>query len=107
MISTFTVIETEQKTIELMIRMYCKKYHNCRLEICNECAELTDYAMTRLHKCRYGNSKPICRACKTHCYNPVMREKIIKVMRFSGPRMMFSHPIYAFCYIIRKLRASN
>lgn len=107
MTNSLNSLEREKKTVELMIHMYCKNYHNCREGLCSECEVLKDYAVTRLNKCRYGNSKPTCRGCKTHCYRQLMKEKIIKVMRFSGPRMIFSHPIYAFYYIIRKIRASD
>ena len=31
---------------------------------------------------------------------PVMREKIREVMRFSGPRMIYSHPITAIRHVI-------
>jgi len=105
--SQLNIVESEQKIVKLMIHIYCKNYHNCRQNLCSECEKLKDYAITRLDKCRYGNSKPTCRGCKTHCYSPVMRKKIIKVMRFSGPRMIFSHPIYAFYHITRKTRASE
>jgi len=96
-------LEREQKIVELMIYMYCKKYHNHRNGLCSECEGLRNYATVQLSKCRYGNSKPTCRGCKTHCYSPIMKEKIIKVMRFSGPKIIFSHPVYAFYYIIRKI----
>ena len=29
-----------------------------------------------------------------------MREKIRAVMRFSGPRMIFHHPLMAICHVI-------
>ena len=35
-----------------------------------------------------------------HCYKPQMREKIRDVMRFSGPRMIFHHPIAAVRHVI-------
>lgn len=101
------LLERKQKIVELMIYMYCKNHHRRKEDLCNECEELRNYAMTRLDKCRYGNSKPKCRECKTHCYSPIMKEKIIKVMRFSGPRMIFYHPIYTFYYMIRKIKTSK
>ena len=38
-------------------------------------------------------SKTFCSNCRVHCYCPDMREKIRMVMRFSGPRMLFYHPV--------------
>ncbi len=101
--NTVNFIEREQKIVELMIRIYCNKYHNHRDALCSECEGVRNYAMGQLSKCRYGNSKPTCRKCKTHCYSSIMKEKIIKVMRFSAPKMIFSHPVYTLYYIIRKI----
>lgn len=33
-----------------------------------------------------------------------MREKIKKVMRYSGPRMLFSHPIYAISHAVSTIK---
>jgi hypothetical protein len=35
-----------------------------------------------------------------HCYKPAMREKIKNVMRYSGPRVTFRHPILALFHVI-------
>ena len=37
-------------------------------------------------------TKTFCSNCRVHCYRSEMREEIRKVMRFSGPRMIFYHP---------------
>ena len=34
-------------------------------------------------------TKTFCSNCRAHCYRLEMREEIRKVMRFSGPRMIF------------------
>lgn len=36
-------------------------------------------------------TKTFCSNCRVHCYRSEMREEIRKVMRFSGPRMIFYH----------------
>jgi hypothetical protein len=45
-------------------------------------------------------TKTFCSNCKVHCYKPEMREKIREIMRFSGPRMIFYHPIMAIRHLI-------
>ena len=45
-------------------------------------------------------TKTFCSNCRVHCYKPDMREKIRQVMRFSGPRMLFYHPIRAIRHVI-------
>ncbi len=95
-------IEEEKKTVEKMIHIYCKK-HEKNEEICPTCKELLDYALIRLSKCRFGEDKKTCKQCPTHCYKPVMREKMKEVMKFSGPRMLIYDPIAAIRHLIREL----
>ena len=92
--------ECEKHTIVLMIRIYCKKNHGTKKDLCPECKELAQYAMMRIDKCPFLESKKFCSNCKVHCYKAEMRGKIHAVMRFSGPRMIFSHPIIAIRHVI-------
>ena len=73
--------------------------------LCPECAALLDYALRRLDSCRFGNDKPSCRKCPVHCYRADMRERIRTVMRWAGPRMIFSHPMAATRHLLRELRS--
>ena len=45
-------------------------------------------------------TKTFCSNCRVHCYKLEMRERIRKVMRFSGPRMLLYHPIMAIRHVI-------
>jgi hypothetical protein len=87
-------IERERKTVEAMIRLFCRDRHG-GTDLCPSCEELLAYAERRLAACPYGNDKPTCAHCPVHCYKPVMREQILDVMRFSGPRMIWRHPVLA------------
>ena len=49
----------------------------------------------RTNKCPFMETKTFCSACKVHCYAPEKKEKIKEVMRFSGPRMLWHHPVLA------------
>ncbi|MDO5048012.1 MAG: nitrous oxide-stimulated promoter family protein [Anaerococcus sp.] len=57
-----------------------------------EIDSLKAYVKARLFSCRYGEDKPFCSHCKTHCYRKNEREAIRRVMRFSGPRFIFYRP---------------
>lgn len=95
----------EKRLIPVMIREYCHHYHHTHgKEVCPECQELTDYALLRLDKCPFKVNKGFCSFCKIHCYQKEMKEKIRKVMRYSGPRMVFTHPIYAFSHVAQMIR---
>jgi hypothetical protein len=97
---TQTKREREKELVSQMIALYCKKQHHTKGTLCPECAELRDYARQRSEKCPFMESKTFCSNCKVHCYKPEMREKIREVMRFSGPRMIFHHPITAIRHVI-------
>ena len=85
-------IESEKRTVKLMIEIYCKNKHKTSNGLCEECQELLDYAHKRLSLCKFGEKKSTCGKCKIHCYKKDMRAKIKDVMRFSGPRMIIYCP---------------
>jgi hypothetical protein len=90
----------ERKTVSVMIHMYCRGNHGTKAGLCESCSELMEYSNVRLDKCRLKENKPTCANCTVHCYKPSMREKIRDVMRYSGPRMLFNHPIMAIQHLI-------
>ena len=92
--------EREKQTVSLMIKLYCNKNHGTHDTLCEDCQKLNDYAVMRSDKCPFMETKTFCSNCKVHCYKPEMREKIRLVMRFSGPRMIFHHPIMAIRHVI-------
>ena len=92
--------EKEKERVSQMISLYCKKKHGGRHGLCRDCAELDDYARARSDRCPFMEIKTFCSNCKVHCYQPAMRGKIRDVMRFSGPRMIFHHPVTAICHVI-------
>ncbi len=94
-----TRIEREKHTVELMIRLYCRKAEESR-ELCEECRELLMYACKRLDACKFECDKPSCKKCPVHCYKPEMRERIRRVMRYAGPRMMLYHPVAAVRHLL-------
>lgn len=102
--STQSKREREKQIVSEMIRLYCRKRHGPRAGLCPECAELDAYARTRSDRCPFMETKTFCSNCKVHCYKPEMREKIREVMRFSGPRMLFHHPVMAVRHVIESKR---
>lgn len=92
--------DREKKIVSQMIDLYCKKQHKDKQGICQECTELKQYALLRSDKCPFMETKTFCSNCRVHCYKPEMREKIRMVMKFSGPRMIFSHPLAAISHVI-------
>jgi hypothetical protein len=97
--------EKEKKLIPVMIQKYCRGKHKAKKgEVCEECKQLTEYALFRLEKCPFKANKQFCSFCKIHCYKPEYREKIKAVMQYSGPRMIFTHPIFAFSHVTQMIK---
>jgi predicted amidophosphoribosyltransferase len=93
-------LEREKTTVQMMLRLYCKNHHHPEGGLCPECQGLADYALTRLNQCKFGDHKPTCGKCPVHCYKPEMRKRMIEIMRYSGPKMLFVHPIAAFRHLM-------
>lgn len=94
----------EKRTVEAMVRMYCRDFHRGEQSLCEECEGLLRYASVRLARCRFQEEKPACGKCPVHCYRPSMRRMVKDVMRHSGPRMTWRHPVYALLHFLDKLR---
>ena len=91
-------IDKEKRILAVMIKIYCRKKHRSQ-DLCEECRALLSYALNRLDHCRDGENKGFCNQCY-HCYNKVNQAKIRKVMGFSGPRMIFYHPIMVIRHLL-------
>ncbi|UCG54382.1 MAG: nitrous oxide-stimulated promoter family protein [Dehalococcoidia bacterium] len=89
----------EGKTVEVMITVYCRKHHSAAI-LCPQCEELLKYAHKMLDRCPFGEGKTTCIKCPVHCYKPQARQKIRTVMRYSGPRMIYIHPLMAIRHIV-------
>jgi Nitrous oxide-stimulated promoter len=100
-------IARERRTIEAMIRLYCRDQHGSAARgepLCPDCAELLAYAGQRLAKCPFQENKPTCARCTVHCYQAARREQIRTVMRYAGPRMLRHHPWLAIRHLLDGLR---
>jgi hypothetical protein len=93
-------IAREKRTVEALIRIYCRKHHGTSRALCDDCGELLAYAQERLDRCPFQEGKTTCAKCPIHCYRPAMREQIREVMRFAGPRMVWHHPVLALYHLI-------
>jgi hypothetical protein len=97
-------LNRERRTVQAMIRIYCRDHHGSRGKLCGECSDLWGYCQCRLDKCPFGAEKPTCVNCPIHCYQPALREQIRVVMRYAGPRMIWHHPILAVRHVLDSRR---
>lgn len=93
------------ETVRLMIELYCHGKHDSN-DMCGDCKVLFEYAKDRCDHCPRGPNA-ICSDCPHPCYIPEMRTRIKEVMRYSGPRMILHHPIFAIRHIINKVKTER
>ena len=97
----------DRKTLISMFRIYCRAMKHERSsgeggKLCSSCSELLNYSLDKTAKCQWKKEGRLCSSCPVHCFEPEERERIKVVMRFSGPRLMLSHPLFAIRYLIMK-----
>ncbi|MDD2367240.1 MAG: nitrous oxide-stimulated promoter family protein [Desulfuromonadaceae bacterium] len=73
--------EAEQLTVTLPEDLGQKR-------LCSECREFIEYAVARRIKCPLEAEKPSCKHCRIHCYDKPNREKVRRIMSYSGRRLM-------------------
>ncbi len=92
-------IKREGDTMAVMISLYCHHRHEGK-KLCDDCNSLLEYALERLKKCPFDEGKTTCAKCPVHCFKTDMRQQIRLVMRYSGPRMIYRHPIMALRHLL-------
>ena len=95
----------ELKTITAMAKIYCHNRHNFpKGSLCRDCTEFLEYAEQRLSHCPFKGQKPTCGKCPIHCYKQSMQTAAKQIMRYSGPRMLWNHPLMAFFHLLDSKR---
>jgi len=93
-------ITREKKTIDKMVHVYCKGKHDTKGNaLCADCTDFLSYAFMRLDKCPFQEEKSTCGKCLVHCYQPQMREKAKRIMRYAGPRLIWRSPILSLHHV--------
>jgi hypothetical protein len=93
-------ITREKKTIDKMVHVYCKGKHDTKGNaLCADCTDFLSYAFMRLDKCPFQEEKSTCGKCLVHCYQPRMREKAKRIMRYAGPRLIWRSPILSLHHV--------
>lgn len=111
-------VEDEIRLVDSMIDLYAAVRQPNALQSGTESIDgeasidaeaLKAYTHKRIEQCRYRGKleKPFCNVCPVHCYKPDMRRQIRTVMRYSGPRMLFRHPVLSLQHLIGTIRSKQ
>ena len=91
-----------RKVVKEMIAIYYKNKYHQTIEENKEATELLNYVNYRLDVCPFQEQKKFCSHCSVHCYEQEQRELIRQVMRYSGPRLLFTHPILVIQHMVER-----
>ncbi|KAJ4461849.1 putative nitrous oxide-stimulated promoter family protein [Paratrimastix pyriformis] len=105
-------IARELKLIRIMIHVYCRGCHSSSPrsvdapDLCPQCLALWDFTKAHVTRCIFQEKKSVCAKCHVHCFrsDPHYRETIRAVMRYSGPRVLISHPFLTILHFLDALR---
>ena len=90
----------EKEVLAKMVEIYCRGNKHGGYP-CQECRELIEYAHHRIGLCPFGENKSFCSECRIHCFKDEKRALVKKVMRYSGPRMIFYYPLTTIRHMLK------
>ena len=84
----------EKENIRKTFGVYCHSQHKTAGDkLCPKCTALLTTVFTKIGRCPYGMSKPICDKCETPCFGEVATNEFRTIMKSSQRKMFFSHPL--------------
>lgn len=90
-------IPKEKAYIRKAFGMYCHKHHGTSGDkLCPKCTALLATVMTKMNRCPYGITKPICDRCDRPCFGPQQTKDFLAIMNRMSTRMFLRHPVMAF-----------
>lgn len=90
-------IPKEKANIKKNFSIYCHKHHKTSGDkLCPKCTALLATVMTRMNRCPYGITKPICDRCERPCFGPQQSKDFLAIMNSSGLEMVVKHPVMSF-----------
>lgn len=90
-------IDQEKELISIMIKIY---EDGNKVDL----SDLKNYAFKRIEFCPRKEEKTFCSSCPIRCYQKTYRQQIREVMKYSGKRIIFKHPVIAFKHVINTLK---
>lgn len=87
-------IPQEKANIKKTFGVYCHKHHNTSGEkLCPKCTALLATVMTKINRCPYGITKPICDRCEISCFGTNQTKEFQKIMTSVSKGMFLRHPM--------------
>ena len=86
----------EKENMKKTFGIYCNKHHGTKNDkLCPKCTALLATVMTKMNRCPYGITKPICDRCEIQCFGEKQTKEFMEIMKSTGTGRFFKHPIMA------------
>jgi len=87
-------IPKEKENIRKTFGIYCKKHHGPKEgKLCPSCTALLATVFTKMDRCPYGITKPICDRCDRPCFGTKATQEFLTIMKSTQSGMLLRHPI--------------
>ena len=87
-------IPKEKESIKKTFAVYCHAHHGTEgAKLCGKCSALLATVLTKIDRCPYGITKPICDRCDRPCFGANPTKEFLQIMESSQTKMFFRHPI--------------
>ena len=97
-------IPKEKENIRKTFGVYCRSKHNTEGDkLCPKCTALLTTIFTKIGRCPYGITKPICDKCETPCFGEKQTKDFLEIMNSSQKKMLLSHPMMTIKHKIKRL----
>ena len=74
-------IPKEKANIRKAFGIYCHSHHGTSGDkLCPKCTALLATVMTKMNRCPYGITKPICDRCERPCFGAKQTQEFLKIM---------------------------
>ena len=99
-------IPKEKENIRKTFGVYCHSNHNTEEDkLCPKCTALLTTVFTKIGRCPYGITKPICDKCETPCFGEKATNEFLTIMNSSQRKMLFSHPMMTIKHKLQSMGA--
>lgn len=84
----------EIANIKKTFGVYCSKNHDTKSgKLCPKCQALLMTVTTKIRRCPYGITKPICDRCEQQCFGSAQNKEFNKIMTSVSKGMFLKHPM--------------
>ena len=87
-------IPKEKENIRKTFGVYCSNHHSPKSgKLCPSCTALLATVFTKIDRCPYGITKPICDRCERPCFGAKATQEFLTIMNSTQRGMFLRHPI--------------